>query len=365
MQYFSLVWLFLFGIREGLVVFTTKTTFLTFIITGLQFIDLFLHMQKDAWHFNMLHIFLLIFIFLVPYNPGALVLVNIVLAIILLKDVSFQRVAFVASLSMLLALFIYLSGFNLGFVRDVIGVSHKGGYFHTLGFKNPNTPGLAFMRVVLVVAVFHLVHFRIKFPVYFLILPAYYVFSLTKSRTSFFAMLLFYTFIFYFSFRRKYKLERKFAFILPVLFYVITLVLCSFYTLLPIIDIFFSRRFSYNSVTLGGLSVFQYFIGSRLPENSPVDSAYIVQLFNGGLFAVYLFLYCCIRGMKNMPLKKTKLFFPYILCMLISGFTEGTFSMSYVSVILFYKILTDQFEINNIRCRYLFSLPQNLKGAVV
>ena len=54
-----------------------------------------------------------------------------------------------------------------------------------------------------------------------------------------------------------------------------------------------------------------------------------------------------------MTVKAVKVFLPYALCILISGFSEDTFSMSYVSVILLYKILSDQFEIKNIRSRYV------------
>lgn len=363
MSCISFLWLFLFGIRESLVVFTTKTTLLTAAITGLQFMDLFLLMQKDGWRFSRFHLLVPIFVALVPYNPGALVLVNITLAIILLKHIPFQKVAFVACLSMLVGLFIYLSGFNMGLAKDIVGISHKGGYFHTLGFKNPNTPGLAFMRVVLVTATFCLVTFRVKFPVYLFLIPAYQVYSLTKSRTSFLTLCIFFVLVFYFSFDRRYWLERKLAVALPFLLYAATFVLCAFYTLFPIVDIFFSRRFSFNNVTLGNLSVINYVIGSRFPEDSPLDSAYIVQMFNGGIFAVCLFLHCCAKGMARMSLKRAKIFLPYILCMLISGFSEDTFSMSYVSVILFYKMLVDQFALEHVRSRYAFALPGNKKGA--
>lgn len=359
MTFISFVWLFLFGIRESLVVFSAKTTLLTAAITGLQLLNLFLLLQKNKWKFTGFHLLLPIFIILVPYNTGALVMVNITLSIILLKDIPFQKVAFIACISMILGLFIYLSGFSMGFAKDVVEISHKGGYSHTLGFKNPNTPGLAFMRVALICSTFLLYNLKLKFPVYLFFIPAYYVYLLTKSRTSFLALCIYFVLLFYFSFKRKYWLERKIVIIVPFLLYSATFLLCAFSTLFPILDIFFSRRFSINNVTLGNLSYIQYMFGSRIPADSPLDSAYIVQMFNGGIFAVWIFLYCCARGIYNMPLKQAKVFLPYILCLLISGFAEDTFSMSYVSVILFYKMLVDQFSLSNIRSRYIFVLKKS------
>ncbi|MDE7383693.1 MAG: hypothetical protein K2M99_07410 [Treponemataceae bacterium] len=348
---FSSIWILLLGIRECANIFTDSTTVLTVLITIVQFIHLFFLMEKEKWKFTWLHFAFCILVLLTIYNPGALPTTNILLSIILLKKTPIQRVGFVIIIAFFIELFVYLSAFGMGILHDGTKIYLKG-LTHDLGFRNSNTPGLQFMMLTLCVAEFFLLTFKIKFPLLLLLLPNYCIYALTLGRTSFYSVCFFFFLMYYFSFRRNYFIERKFAVYLPVILFSVVFFLLYFYRMFPIVNVIFTGRFRINANILGEMSALHYIIGYAVPEG-PMDCAYLGVLFNGGILSVILFLSCCCNGISNMPLKNAKIFLPYIIVMLASGFTEGTFSLFRLSTVLFYKMITDQFEFSYISAKYL------------
>lgn len=348
---FSAIWILLLGIRECANIFTDSTTVLTVLITIVQFIHLLFLMEKEKWKFTWFHLAFCILVLLTVYNPGTLPTLNILLSIILLKKAPIQRICFVIIIAFFIELFVYLSALSMGILHDGTKIYLKG-LTHDLGFRNSNTPGLQFMMLTLCVAEFFLLTFKVKFPLLLLLFPNYCIYALTLGRTSFYSVCLFFFLIYYFSFRRKYFIERKFAIYLPLILFSVTFFLLHFYRMFPIVNVIFTGRFRINANTLEKMSALHYIIGYAVPEG-PMDCAYLGVLFNGGILSVIIFLSCCYKGISNMPLKNAKIFLPYIIVMFASGFTEGTFSLFRLSTVLFYKMLIDQFEFSYISAKYL------------
>ncbi len=354
MSVISILWLVLLGLREGMSIFTDRTTLVTVAILALQFLNLFLLMQQQGWKCTVYHLILLALFPMVLYNPITLKMVNIAFAVILLKDVPIKRIALLSAIAMLLILFVYLAAFNLGFIHDKTIVSHKGGNAHFLGFRNTNNPGMAYLRLVLVVTVCWLIFFRLKLPIYLALIPNYCIYALTKGRTSFYIVCFYFLCLFYFSFPFRYRLSRKFVLIAPFVLYVATFVLCIIWLQFPLLNKLFSSRFRINAGSIQALTPINVLVGYKMPPDTPLDSAFLAQLFKGGIVSVFLFLSVYVKGCVRMRLHDLRLFFPFIISLVVSGFAEDTFANANLSTILFYKILIDQFEFKNLRSRYIF-----------
>ena len=321
------------------------------MITVLQCMHLLFLMQKEKWKIMWSHVALAILAALTLYNPGTLPTVNILLSIILLKKERMRRISFIIVCAFAVELLVYLSSFSLGILQDGTKIYTKG-MTHDLGFRNSNTPGLYFMMLTLCVSMFFRLTQRVKFPLLLFLLPNYLIYSLTLGRTAFYSVCLFFFLMYYFSFQREYKIERKVAAWLPFLIFSVVFLLLHIYRMIPIVNVIFTGRFRINANTLDDMGVAQYFTGYAVPEG-PMDCAYLGILFNGGIISVFIILSCCCKGIATMSAKTARIFLPYVIAMLASGFTEGTFSLFRLATVLFYKILADHLDFSYMSAKYL------------
>lgn len=345
------LWIFLLGLRECINIFEISTTLLSVMITAVQFFHLMIVLQQEKYRLTSLHFLLVFFMLLTAYNSNTLPTVNIVLSIMLLEKLPVKKVSLVMTIIFVGILFVYLSAFGLGILQDGTRVYAKG-MTHDLGFKNSNTPGLMFFMLVMVLSTCWLQMFKLKFPLLLLLVPSFLIYSLTLGRTSFYLICFYFFLVYYFSFRRNYSVERRLSLFLPVFLFTTTYVLFFIWYKIPFVNTFFSGRFRINGNTFKEMGTLSYLIGYKLAEG-PMDSAYLGILLNGGILSVYVFFSAVLKGIRKMPVKQLKIFLPFVLCYIISGFTEGTFSLFRMATVLFYKILIDQYEFPYIQARYL------------
>lgn len=347
----SSVWIFLLGLREAFNIFGLPTMFLTIAITGLQFFHMILLLEKEHWHFTYYHIILIFLFLLCGYNVGTLATLNLLFTIILLKKSNITKISFVILVSVFTEFFIYFAGFSLGILKDVVKIYPKG-LTHDLGFGNSNTAGLQFCMLLLIVVTFLLQKTKIHFLLYIFLIPNYCIYLLTKGRTYFISGFFFFFLIFYFSFKRKYRIERKIISFLPFLLFSSTYVLIFLFNKNPVLNVLLTGRLALNYETISDFSAINYLLGYGMPEG-PMDSSYLGILMNGGIISVLLFLVITSRGLFHMSVKNAKIFIPYIVVMLIASFTETILPLFYPATILFYKILTDQFDFKYVHGKYL------------
>ena len=84
-------------------------------------------------------------------------------------------------------------------------------------------------------------------------------------------------------------------------------------------------------------------LGYNLPKGEPMDSAYLAQLFAGGITSLLFFFSVYIKGMRRASESFIKNYIPFIFVILISGYAENTFSTYSGLTVLFYKLLSTQF----------------------
>lgn len=350
----STYWIFLLGIRPFSEFINVPSVVFTIVITGLQLLNLFIIFEKEKLRLYIYHLFLIFFILITIHNFATLATVNIVLAVLLLKNENLKKVSTICFFSILSALFIYISLLALDILQDKIVTMPKG-TAHTFGFDNSNGIGSFVLQFTLIIYVFIVSNFKNSFLIYFLFIPNYYIYKLSLGRTSFYTSFLFFLLLVLFSVLKKIVWKkRKIISLLPLLLFVCTLVACSIYQQYPILDVLFTTRFSKNAVHLHSMSIIDYFIGYKLPEGA-MDSAYLAQLFAGGILSVYFFISIAIKGIAAFNLNDWFRYAPVVICLLVSGFAENTFSSFSLQTILFYKILSDQFPMKKVKQGYLYA----------
>lgn len=352
----SSIWLFLLGIRPFSEFFNFPSIIFTVIITGLQIIQFMIFLQRTNGKIKLAYFTLIFLILITAYNFATLAIVNICLSVILLKKENLRKISTVSAISIFTGLFIYLSLLWLGHIHDKIMIMPKGSA-HTFGYSNSNGIGSLVLQATLIFYVFIETHlsknFISDFFVLLLLIPNYLIYKLSLGRTTFYASLVFFLiFIFcIFSFKFLYR-TKKLLSLLPFILFCLAIICCKIYEQYPFLDVLFTTRFSKNAVHLNSMSSLNYIIGYRLPEG-PMDSAYLMQLFGGGICSVLLFLFISSKGIKSFDKDSFLTFIPFILCMLASGFAENTFSSFSLQTVLFYKVLIDNFELKNLKRGYI------------
>lgn len=349
------MWIILLGIREAVNIYSLSTTLLTMLITCIQVLDLFLLLIKQIWRITWYHMLLSVLILIVLFNSNTLATVNILLSVILLKGKKIKKICLVICSAYLIGIFAWSAGYLLGFLEDTTKIYNKG-LTHTLGFKNSNTMGLIYLQMVLVYGTTCLIITKNRFLPLLLLLPEYFIFKYTLSRTSLISICLFLFLLLYFSKYRKYKFIKRVMFTIPVflfiLVYFVSYSIKFSYPLYAAANVFMTGRprMVYNILQL--MRPINFILGYKLEEGA-LDCAYLGILLSGGVFSLILFFSCTIKGMKNMDTQAVRFYFPFIFTILLAGVSEGIFSLFRLSTILFYKILTDQFEFSFIKSKYI------------
>ncbi len=351
----SYIWIILLGIREAVNIYSPSTTLLTMLITCLQVFDLFLLLIKQNWHITWYHVLLPVMVLIVLFNSNTLATVNILLSVILLKKKNIKRICLVICLAYIIEIFVWSAGYQLGFLEDTTKIYNKG-LTHTLGFRNSNTMGLIYLQIVLVYGTTCLLVTKNRFLPLILLLPEYFIFKYTLSRTSLISICLFLFLLLYFCKYRKYKLLRKKMFIIPVVLFILVYVtsysIKFSYPLYAAANVLMTGRPRMVYTILQLMRPINFVLGYKLEEGA-LDCAYLGILLNGGIFSLILFFSCTIKGLKNMDTHAVRFFFPFIFTILLVGVSEGIFSLFRLSTILFYKILIDQFEFSFIKSKYI------------
>lgn len=349
----STYWIFLLGIRPFIEYVNIPSVIVSATITGLQIMDLFLNFEKKGFKLSVYHLLLIFFVFVLIYNYATLATVNIVLAVILLEKEKLSNISTKCFVSIITALFIYLSLLALNVIQDEV-VRMPKGVAHTFGFSNSNGIGAFTLQLTLVVYVFIVAHFKRFHWVYlcFFVILNYYIYIFSLGRTSFYTSIVFFVVIVLFSIGKFFFWNKRFYFsLMPLFLLLCTVVLCNVYEQYPMLDVLFTTRFSKNSVHLNALTPINYFIGYKLPPG-PMDSAYLAQFFAGGILSLCFFISATTKGIMELSFHDWLRYAPVVFCMLISGFAENTFSTFSLQTVLFYRILFDQSPSKNIKRRY-------------
>lgn len=333
-----LIWLPLIPLR-GLLAgyFGYETLAFTIFLNFVLMLDFFLVILQENFKVHKIVFFLLIAAVIVLFNKAALALLDIVVAVYILRYVRLERVIkLMAGVSLFYLCFFYSLYFFE--IKQNVEVTMPKGVAYSLGFNNTNTASAFFMLNIMVVSLYL---YNVKKIYSFLLLPILYViYKLTLGRTSFYAELVFYisAILLFAPPIRKVRLLYK---LFPILLFSTLLILTNLSNHYSTIDNIFTTRFSIYSNLLDIMQPTNYLTGLAIPEDQPMDSSFFALLFDGGITYLLLFFYLYNVYYKNSIKSNDFHYMPFVLFMLATGFSENTFSSFNVLSVIFFKILYD------------------------
>lgn len=361
-----MIWIPLVHLRTLLGDYFDVSQFFTIFLDAIMLTHLLVYMQKRGHKAFYLSIPLVLSLLLCIFNFGFLVVFNIVLTVVSLKGVSIKKIVLVSFLSSFIVVFLCVAFLLLGIIPDETvslpkGFQHVDG--HKLGFYNTNVASMFFFNAILITSLFLLEFTKYKIFNYLLLFPCYIVFKLTGGRTTFYAEIIYFLCMFIFDSKFFLRHFRRLYVAIPFLFSFVIFVGLYLYTKYPIIDVVLSGRFYYYNLMFDDFSLKSLLVGIPINDN-PMDCAYL-NLFNGGgLVLIYVFFSVYVNGIKKISPKAMRKYMPLIICMLVSGLAENTFSTFSPVSIIFYKILAEQFVLPSklyVRAkRYFAPLQRNV-----
>lgn len=343
----STIWIFLVQLREFLPQIFECSTILTLGIDCVQFLHLLFWLQKRQYKLFPLCIFCVLSILLCIINMNILQMFNILIVCLLLKDTNIKEIILQLFVTNIFLLILYFFSLCMGDINDVIVAMPKG-EVHTLGFYNSNVASLFFLKQILITSLFFIEYVKLPLLNIPLLILSYIIYKLTMGRTFFYAEILYFFMIYVFKIK-FFRNHFRWAYLsIPFIFYLLTFASIFIGEKIPALNLFLTGRPFYYSKWLNNMSAINFLAGIQIVDD-PLDSMYMMFLFSGGIFFVFVFLLFYINGIKNISDRDMKNYMPFIICMLVAGFTENTVNGINTLAIVFFCVLSKQFKLSNKR----------------
>ena len=339
MAFLNFIVLFLQNSRFFFSNYFSEQPLLMYAVLGLQFLLLLITITFRGLKIPKMVFLLLVFVPLYVFNKFALHCVFILLNIVNTRKLSLQQVVkYVLFIHILFFLFLMLFLIS-GISHDVVWNMPKGSA-HTLGFRNPNTTSQFLNNCILLISFYMMLRGKNLILNLILLVPTYVVFRITYGRTYFFGMIAYFFLLILFQMRLFYKHNYILYRSVPLIFGGLLIIGVRVYETFPLLDIFFSSRLSMSKAVIRGFTHLNYIIGSSdIPEKTTIDSSYLFLLCESGIFSMSAFILLYWRFIKKISNTESKIFFPFVFCMLIMGVSEITFPVFSLMTAIFYKIL--------------------------
>jgi len=341
----STIWIFLVQLREVLPQIFECSTILTLGIDCVQFLHLLFWLQKRQYKLFPLCIFCVLSILFCVINMNILQMLNIIIVCLLLKDTNIKEIILQLFVTNIFLLILYLFSLCMGNIHDVIVVMPKGDV-HTLGFYNSNVASQFFLKQILITSLFFIEYVKLPLLNIPLLIFSYIIYKLTMGRTYFYAEILYFFMIYVFKIK-FFRNHFRWAYLsIPFIFYILTFASIFVGNKIPTINLFLTGRPYYYSKWFNNMAAINFLSGIQIVDD-PLDSTYMMFLFSGGIFFVFVFLLFYINGIKNISDRDMKNYMPFIICMLVAGFTENTVNGINSLAIVFFCILSKQFKLSS------------------
>lgn len=282
-----------------------------------------------------------LFALLLLYNKEILGPINILAFVYLLRDISLKRLGLINASLFLLFFVLMFFLLTFGVIHSREWVMPKG-VAYDLGFANPNAVGSSIY--ILLLNLYLLFYDKSKYilPILILVITQT-VYHYSLSRTAWIGGMILVLVHFLVTFRLIRPSLRYFIGILPFLLMGVILYFTVHLWEYPLIDQLFSGRLSIYSRMLENMSAVNWLIGIRSLAEEPMDSSFLMLLFNGGIMLFLLFLGTFLRSMiKHFDFIKPYL--PIILSILASGIVENIFSAASSISVIFWLLIFQQKE---------------------
>ncbi len=312
-----------------------NTSILTLVINILVFCSINYRRLTSEYYIIFL------FIFLIPFNKGALGIIDFLLIALLLRFSTVERVAKIYLVILLSFVIIWAILYKTGQLNSQDVYSMQKGYFKTYGFENSN--GLGMMGFHLAVCIYLTLR---KYNEWASLLLAFvsiqFFYELSVSRTPWIGGILFCVCVVFNKFKLfNYKIRFLIA-ILPVVLMIADFYLVLHYDSFWVLDVLISGRLSLPGKIITTWSPINFITGFTWPEDLPLDGSFLMLLCTGGMYILILLCIWFYRMvMKNF--KRIKPYMAVILGILACGVSENTFAeCTGLSVIFWYFLVNNQ-----------------------
>lgn len=219
---------------------------------------------------------------------------------------------------------------HLGLIKDLsYYVPKSDSYVHSFGFKQANIFSLYVFALILSVYILYKRNILLDS---FLLGISLIIYNYTGSRTCFIGVLVLLLVDILLLCKLKFLFNKFFLYTLPIILISGTFYFLYYYYNFPELDTFFSGRLSIMGSILNTISPFNWFIGFKIPEDMPSDSAYFTILRYGGIPLLLYYMYYYFKYIKSETSEKR---LTVVISLLIAGMTEYTFiGLNTVSIIL-------------------------------
>ncbi len=310
-----------------------ETQFLTLLLNVLIVLSI------DYRKITKTYYYIAPFVLILPFNTGALALIDLFLMALLLKSYSIERLASMYLGVLLCLLFGWIYFYNLGVLNTTAIYSMQKGWFETYGFKNPN--GLGMFGFHLAVCCFILLkkyNTLIAFTIVFIIIQIFY--ALSSSRTAWLGGIVFCLCILLYKLKVFNKRTKILIAVLPAIFTVIDYYLILNYNSFWGIDVLVSGRLSIPGKILTQMSRIHWLIGFTMEKGVPLDGSLVLLLRSGGIYAITIFCILFYRAFAH-HFDHVKRHLPLILGILACGLSENTFADCTGLSVIFWSLILD------------------------
>lgn len=256
-------------------------------------------------------------------------------AVYLVRNIPIYRILNILTLLSIfnIILFLFCSFFEIK--NNEIIIMPKGDAYN-IGFNNTNAASFFLMINLMVVVLW--VYTKNKL-ISFIFLPLFYwIYLTTLSRTSFIAEIVFFIGIIL----NYFKLYGAYTKYMPIFLYFLLFLMTYLSRSYEWINELFTTRFFIYDSILSSFGILNFLFGFSIPNGQPMDSSFFSLLFDGGLLYVLIFLYIYNCYYNSYLKQGMYYYYPFVLFVLVAGFSENIFSSFNFISFIFFKILYDK-----------------------
>lgn len=256
-----------------------------------------------------------------------------------LRDAAFLNVVMVTTVICLVLLFNHL-----GYIsnHDFTGGIYIGGAVRNIrvrsdfGFGNPNVLALICFSLFINLFLVLKKNYR-KLLLVLSVLPVYWIYSITGSRTFIACFVVFYLAYFAISFPAVMRFILKTRWLIaifPILFIFLILIIARVDFQNMMIEILTSGRLSLYKSLIKECGLKGYLIGTGLINEMTIDNSYLHLMFSAGIYGFIVSMYIWIKGVMRQNKENV-----YLMPILVSYLLYGTMESVWTNILCFGNLI--------------------------
>lgn len=254
-------------------------------------------------------------------------------------NINIRKLALIAITILCFELFIQLEAILMGIFQDETAVLIKTKRIaHDFGTGNPNRLGMMSYELCNMLYLYFGIKKQRRI-LFFLtaLLISYFIYYFSSCRTAFIGSIIMLTIAIAYWNKLTPKILRFFIGILPIILFGINIFIANYYTELGDINEVSTGRLWYITKYLSNFSSKDWFIGTVIETDGPLDGSYLEMILKGGILLCSLFSISFYISIIRY-FKEVQPFLPIVISTLIVGLSETIITMPSSSTIILWMI---------------------------